>query len=126
MISRDVAEAFAAEWIEAWNAHDLERILEHYAEEIEFASPFIATRFGEPSGVLKGKAAVRAYWADGLARQPGLRFRLRDTYVGVNGVVLHYDRHDGRIGAEHFEFGPDGRVVRAAAHYSEATGRAGM
>lgn len=24
----------------AWNAHDLDRILEHYAEEVEFSSPF--------------------------------------------------------------------------------------
>lgn len=118
MISREFADAFAAEWIAAWNARDLERILEHYADDIEFASPFIATRFGEPSGVLKGKVAVRAYWADGLARQPGLHFRLRGTYVGVNSAVLHYDRHDGRVGAEHFEFGPDGRVVRAAAQYA--------
>jgi len=117
MIARAFAEAFAAEWIAAWNARDLERILSHYADDLVFSSPFIAMRFGEPSGALAGKAAVRAYWADGLARQPALRFSLRAVHVGVESVVLHYDRHDGRVGAEHFEFGPDGRVVRASAHY---------
>ena len=29
-------DAFAAEWIAAWNAHDLDRILAHYAEGIVF------------------------------------------------------------------------------------------
>lgn len=26
---------FAHEWIAAWNAHDLERILAHYADDVE-------------------------------------------------------------------------------------------
>jgi ketosteroid isomerase-like protein len=31
MIENTFAEHFAAEWIDAWNCHDLERILSHYA-----------------------------------------------------------------------------------------------
>ena len=30
MIDRNWAEAFAREWVDAWNAHDLERILDWY------------------------------------------------------------------------------------------------
>ena len=33
--------AFAEEWITAWNTHDLDRILSHYAEDIVFRSPVI-------------------------------------------------------------------------------------
>ena len=29
------ANEFAAEWIEAWNAHDLDRILSHYTDDFE-------------------------------------------------------------------------------------------
>ena len=36
-IDADFARAFAANWIAAWNAHDLERILEHYTEDVSFA-----------------------------------------------------------------------------------------
>jgi hypothetical protein len=36
----DDARAFAAEWIAAWNSHDLDRILSHYAGDIVFLSPF--------------------------------------------------------------------------------------
>lgn len=51
------ANEFAAEWIEAWNAHDIDRILSHYADDFEMNSPVIAKRLGVTSGTLKGKAA---------------------------------------------------------------------
>ena len=50
MITRDRAERFAREWVEAWNAHDLDAILSHYHDDFEMASPRIATVVGEPSG----------------------------------------------------------------------------
>ena len=59
MIDRDWAEAFAREWINAWNAHDLERIFLPYSDDFEMASPLIVERMGVPTGTLKGKAAVR-------------------------------------------------------------------
>ncbi len=31
-------DAFAIEWEAAWNAHDLNRILAHYAEDVVFRS----------------------------------------------------------------------------------------
>ena len=55
------AEHFAADWIESWNAHDLNRILSHYTDDFEMSSPVIIQVAGEPSGTLKGKAAVAAY-----------------------------------------------------------------
>jgi ketosteroid isomerase-like protein len=57
------AENFAKEWIAAWNSHDLDRILEHYEDNFEMSSPIIRTLADEPSGTLRGKAAVRSYWA---------------------------------------------------------------
>ena len=33
---------FANHWIKAWNSHDLEAILSHYAEDIVFLSPIAA------------------------------------------------------------------------------------
>ena len=47
MIERKWAERFAAEWIAAWNSHDLETILSHYADDIVFRSPRIAVVMGE-------------------------------------------------------------------------------
>ncbi len=33
------AQKFAKEWIAAWNAHDMEEILRHYADTIEIQHP---------------------------------------------------------------------------------------
>ena len=74
MINQQWANAFAKDWIDAWNSHSLERILSHYTDDFEMSSPLIVERMQEPSGVLRGKAAVRDYWAKGLAVVPPIKF----------------------------------------------------
>ena len=34
--------AFAADWLAAWNAHDVEAVLRHFHDEASFTSPFAA------------------------------------------------------------------------------------
>ncbi len=117
MIDRATGQRFADEWIAAWNSHDLDRILAHYADDFEFTSPVIVEVMGEPSGMLRGKAAVRTYWSKALARVPDLRFTLVEVLCGIRSVVINYTRHDGRHASEWFELDADGVVVRSAAHY---------
>lgn len=116
MISREFGERFAEEWIAAWNSHDLDRILSHYADDFTMSSPYIAQIAGVASGSLRGKAAVRAYWAAALQKMPTLRFELVQTLVGVESVTIYYRGVKG-MAAEVFFFGDDQRVHRAAAHY---------
>ena len=42
MISPQFAAQFAEEWVAVWNSRDLDRILAHYADDFEMASPYIA------------------------------------------------------------------------------------
>lgn len=116
MIERAFAERFARDWIDAWNSHDLERILAHYDDDFVMSSPRIAVVAGEPSGVLRGKVAIGAYWKKALAAAPGLRFELIETFVGADCVVLRYQGVRGPA-AEVFFFDGAGRVVRAAASH---------
>ncbi|MGH3627286.1 MAG: nuclear transport factor 2 family protein, partial [Sciscionella sp.] len=111
------AADFAAEWIAAWNAHDLQRVLAHYTEDFEMASPKIIQIAQEPSGRLVGKAAVGAYWATALARMPDLHFELLAVMLGVDSIVLHYRRTGGQLAAEVFYFDSNGLVFRACANY---------
>jgi hypothetical protein len=116
MITHEFAEAFSCEWIDAWNAHDIERVLSHYEDDFELASPFIVQIAGRPDGRLIGKAAVRGYWNEALRRMPDLQFRLRGCRIGVDSIVIEYEGV-GRLAAETLVFGRDGRVVRAYANY---------
>lgn len=112
------ANDFAAEWIAAWNAHDLPRILSHYTEDFEMSSPKIIQIAGEPTGRLVGKAAVGAYWAKALAQIPDLHFEFLAVLHGVDSVVLCYRRAGGQRAAEVFYFDSEGLVYRACANYA--------
>ena len=119
MLSTDAATRLADEWFAAWNAHDLDAILAHYADDVEFVSPFVAVLNDDPSGVIHGKEALRAYFARAFERFPDLRFEPLDVLVGVDAVTLSYVSVGGRHSAEVMTLGPDGRVVRVLAHYRE-------
>ena len=118
MMQKGFAERFAREWVEAWNAHDLERVLSHYEDDFEMSSPIIVTLMGEPSGKLKGKAAVGAYWAKALKLVPELRFELLAVLAGTDSVVVYSRGHRG-LTAEVLHFGQSGKVRAAFAHYVE-------
>ncbi len=118
MLERTFAEHFAADWVAAWNAHDLDRILAHYADDFEMTSPVIVQIAGEPSGTLRGKQAVGVYWRKALQLIPDLQFELISLLVGVGSVTLYYKGARGRLAAEVFHFGPDRKVVKAFAHYA--------
>jgi hypothetical protein len=119
MIEKEWAERFAQEWIAAWNAHDLERILSHYTEEFQMSSPLIIQRMNVPSGTLRGKNNIRPYWAMGLAQQPPLHFELLKVFTGVNSIALHYRTASGRLAVEVLVFNDQGEVIQGSAHYSE-------
>ena len=120
MIESLFAQRFAVEWIAAWNAHDLERILSHYTDDFEMRSPLIIERMGIASGILRGKAAVRPYWAGGLAVQPALRFELRDVLVGVDSIALYYSNVAwNRVVVEVLTFNAQRQVMSGSAHYVE-------
>src|SRR5437016_11418335 len=47
-------EGFAKGWIQAWNQRDLEAVLSHYTEDIEFQSPLVIKLLSETSGTVRG------------------------------------------------------------------------
>ena len=118
-MEKSFADRFAADWINSWNAHDLERILAHYADDFQMSSPIIIQVAREPSGTLHGKAAVRAYWSAALEQIPDLHFELISVLVGVRSITLYYKGARDRLAAEVFHFGSDEKVTSAFAHYAQ-------
>ena len=113
------AETFAREWYAAWNAHDLDAILGHYADDVEMTSPLVGPLSGNADGRIVGKEALRAYFAAGLEAYPDLRFEPLGLFVGVDSVVLQYVSVGGRRSAEVVFLDERGKIVRYAAHYAD-------
>lgn len=113
MIDKFCAEHFANDWIDSWNSHNLERILAHYKDDFEMSSPFIQKIADEPSGTLRGKTAIDAYWGKALQFMTDLHFQLISTLVGVDSITLEYIGAQGHFVAEFFFFSVNQKVVKA-------------
>jgi hypothetical protein len=119
MIEKSWAQHFAAEWIAAWNAHNLERVLSHYGDDFEMRSPLIIELMGVASGTLRGKSAVRPYWEKGLTAYPSLQLELHCVLIGVDTIALYYrSTPKSRMVAEVLRFGDDGKIVSGSALYA--------
>ena len=111
----DKAEAFAQEWVAGWNSHDLDRILAHYDDDVVFRSPVAERILGD--GVMRGKAALRGYWAKGLSLVPDLHFEVVNVRSSVDAVVIDYRNQDGAVVAEVLRFGGNGLIVEGFGAY---------
>ncbi len=118
MVTEEFARQFATDWIAAWNSHDLEEILSHYADDLHFSSPLIPATMENGETTLMGKPAVAAYWGRALGRFPDLKFELIDLYVGAESLLITYHSVANIRAAEWFEFDQRGQVNRAVAHYT--------
>lgn len=101
--------AFARQWLAAWNRHDIEAVLEHFADDAVFTSP-LAQEILDGDGKVRGKASIRGYWEQALKRSPDLHFELVGVYAGVDALVINYRNHRGETVSEVLIFGPDGLV----------------
>jgi ketosteroid isomerase-like protein len=108
-VDHPTAADFARAWLDAWNSHDVEAVLSHFADDVTFTSPLAARILDGSGGVIQGKAALREYWREGLRRIPDLRFELIGTYVGVDTVVINYRNQAGGLVSEVLRF--DGPLV---------------
>jgi len=118
-MTQEWADDFARDWIEAWNAHDLERVLSHYTLDFEMSSPFITNYTQEPSGTLRGRDQIETYWRTALERLPHLHFELLGVLVGVGNVCLFYKTSFDKLAAEVLFVNESRKVYQGAAHYGQ-------
>jgi predicted ester cyclase len=114
------ARQFAQEWVDAWNAHDLDRILDHYDDQVVLVSPVALTLLNNINGAVQGKPALRDYFTRGLKAFPDLRFNLVEVLWGVETIVVCYTNNvrDSKS-AEVMQLTPAGKVCRVWANYDK-------
>jgi hypothetical protein len=115
-MDRQEADEFVERWIRDWNAHDVEAVVSHFAQDVVFRSPVAARIVPESGGVIRGKEALLAYWLEGVRLIPELQFELICTYVGVDTIVINYRNQAGGLVNEVLRF-EDGLVVEGYGTY---------
>lgn len=85
--------AIAERWLACFAAKDLDGLLALYAPDAVHTSPKIRVRHPETGGLLRGTAALRAWWADAFERLPELRYEASALTADAARVVMEYTRH---------------------------------
>jgi hypothetical protein len=115
-MTREECEQFAARWAEAWNRRAVDAVLEHFHDDVVFTSPTALAVTGAP--VVRGKAALRAYWMAAIGGIGSLQFavdRVLWDPVRRELAIIYTSTVDGRTRtvSENLRFDEDERVVWA-------------
>lgn len=82
----------ALHWFAAFNAHDLEALLVLYHNDAQHFSPKLKIRQPDTMGLIKGKAALRAWWQDAFERLPDLHYSVQKLTADTEQVFMEYIR----------------------------------
>ena len=119
-MQEDFARHFAQDWADAWNSHNIDRILDHYDDEVILVSPVALKLLNNGDGRVQGKAALRSYFLRGLEAYPDLQFDLTEVLWGVETIVVSYlNNVRGNKTAEVMQTTPAGKVLRVWANYAQ-------
>ncbi|HEY3806626.1 MAG TPA: nuclear transport factor 2 family protein [Kofleriaceae bacterium] len=82
----------AQRWLDRFEARDLDGLLALYADDATHTSPKIRVRDPGTGGKLRGKPALRAWWADAFERLPELRYVPTSITADGDRALLEYVR----------------------------------
>ncbi|MBS1687474.1 MAG: nuclear transport factor 2 family protein [Bacteroidetes bacterium] len=82
----------AHQWFEAFNEHELEKLLALYDNNAAHYSPKLKIRQPQTNGYVKGKAALRAWWQDAFERLPTLHYEVTSLTANDDRVFMEYIR----------------------------------
>ena len=82
----------ATQWLACFARADLDGLLALYTDDAVHTSPKIRALHPDALGVLRGKPAMRAWWASAFARLPGLRYEDAVFTADATRVFMEYVR----------------------------------
>jgi hypothetical protein len=85
-------EAIALEWLEAFNTHDLEKLLALYHIDAKHFSPKLKIRKPETFGLIIGKDALRGWWQEAFDNLPTLSYNVTTLTANNVRVFMEYVR----------------------------------
>lgn len=114
-------EHIALKWFEAFNEHDLEKLLSLYDEDAQHYSPKLKLRQPETNGYVKGKQALHDWWRDAFDRLPSLHYNVTLLTSNNERVFMEYVRQvDGEpdmLVAEVLELNDVGNIKASRVYH---------
>lgn len=89
----EALKEIATKWFEAFNEHNLEKLLLLYDDHAEHYSPKLKVRHPETAGLIKSKDSLRAWWRDAFERLPSLQYEVIRLTPFEDRVFMEYIRH---------------------------------
>jgi len=116
MLTRKEFLEVLAPWYEAWNAHDLDKVMDIFHEDIVFEN--------WTGGMAKGKSALRKAWEPWFKNHGGFQFTAEDTFIDEeaqkvlfqwfldwpSGEKGHVGKPERRRGVDVMHF-KDGKII---------------
>jgi SnoaL-like domain len=106
-------------WLAAWNAHDLDAIMDCYSVDVEFVAPTVVTRWKRSDGRLHGVAELREHFRRGLELAPELRFSKESLLTSPGSYALLYRRENNNLVLDVVELDDVGQANRVRAFYAQ-------
>jgi len=112
--------SIAHAWFEAFNAHNLEKLLSLYDDDAQHYSPKLKIRHPETNGLVSRKNALRTWWQDAFDRLPTLNYKVTSLTANSDRVFMEYIRtvtnEDDMVVAEVLEI-KEGLIVASRVYH---------
>jgi limonene-1,2-epoxide hydrolase len=79
-------------WFEAFNAHDLDKLLSLYDENASHYSPKLKIKHPETNGLITGQKELRTWWQEAFDRLPTLQYKVTSLTANNDRVFMEYVR----------------------------------
>ena len=120
-MSESPLTVIARQWFDAFNQHDLEKLVALYADDAEHYSPKLKVRNPETKGLIKGKETLRLWWKDSFKRLPSLKYEPQQFIADDSRIFMQYIRYVN--GEENLTVGEvleikNGQIVASRVYHS--------
>lgn len=84
--------SIAHAWFEAFNSHNLEKLLSLYDDDAMHFSPKLKIKHPETNGYVAGKEALRNWWQEAFDTIPSLHYKVTSLTSNPDRVFMEYIR----------------------------------
>ena len=85
-------DSIAFKWFDAFNEHNLEKLLNLYDDKAEHYSPKLKIKNPESDGLISGKDDLRNWWKDAFDCLPTLHYEVKSLTSNEYRVFMEYIR----------------------------------